>query len=93
VAIKAACDLENGDVTDEQFVKTPWSFAGVVKRSDDASDGVCAVGGVDVSERGAVLGSLRANQVPFSCREHDRNGGDCQVRGALTCSAGGVFEN
>jgi len=93
VAIKAACDLEDGRVTDEEFSKTPWSFAGVVRRSDKASDGVCAIGSIDVSERGAVLGAPRASQIPFSCREHDDNGGDCHVRGALACAARPVFEN
>jgi hypothetical protein len=84
-AVKAACDLEFGPVTDAQLSKTPWSFAGVVKRSKNPSDGVCVVGGVDVSERGAVLGAP-VGQLAFSCREHDDNGGDCHVRGALACA-------
>jgi hypothetical protein len=93
VATKAACNLESGSITDNLLSTTPWSFAGVVRRSDSASDGVCVVGGVDVSERGAVLGRPGANQIAFSCREHDRNGGDCHVRGSLACEEGAVFEN
>jgi hypothetical protein len=82
--VKAACNLESGSVTDEELSKTPWSLAGVVKRSKYASEGVCVIDGVDVSERGVVLGG-REGQIEFSCREHDDNGGDCQVRGAIAC--------
>jgi hypothetical protein len=82
--LKAACNLESGSVTDEELSRTPWSFAGVVKRSKNASEGVCVIDGVDVSERGAVLGGRRG-PIEFSCREHDDNGGDCHVRGAIAC--------
>lgn len=84
VAVKAACNLEFGAVGAAQLAQTPWSLAGVVKRSDDAGDGVCRVGGVDVGMSGAHL-RPRTREIAFSCREHDRNGGDCHVRGALAC--------
>ena len=84
VAAKAACNLEFGDVSDPDLNKTPWSFAGVVKRSDDSSDGVCRFGSVDVSENGAQLSALPGG-VDFSCKEYDKNGGDCHMRVALAC--------
>lgn len=84
VAAKAACNLEFGAVDAAQLAQTPWSLAGVVKRSDDVADGVCRVDGVDVGVSGARL-RPRTREIGFSCREHDRNGGDCHVRGALAC--------
>jgi hypothetical protein len=86
-AIKAACNLEYGSVTDEELSKTPWSFAGVVRRSDEILEGVCRVGNVDVSEYGARLGVSPNARIAFSCREKDDNRGDCNIRGALACLA------
>lgn len=92
-AIKAACHLESGPVTEEELAKTPWSFAGIVKRSDRIVEGVCRVGNVDVSEYGARLGGLSPNaRIPFSCRERDNNGGDCNIQVTLACEAGPIFE-
>lgn len=85
-SVKAACNLEFGAVSPAQLASTPWSLAGVVKRSDHRDEGVCRLGRVDVSENGAELGAL-SGAFGFSCREHDRNGGDCHVRGALACQS------
>lgn len=84
VAAKVACNLEFGEVSADEFSRTPWSFAGIVKRSDRVSDGVCRLGSADISENGARLVRL-PDSVDFSCKEHDENGGDCHIRVALAC--------
>lgn len=90
-AVKAACNLEFGAVSDAQVKRTPWSFAGVVKRSDNQADGQCRLGEIDVSENGAQLGGL-PNAFGYSCAERDRNGGDCHVRGEIACERRLVLE-
>lgn len=82
--VKAACNLELSLVSDEELAMTPWSFAGIVKRSDNSSDGACQVGGAKVGIHGQLL-QRHSGPIEFSCREMDSDGGDCHVRGLLAC--------
>jgi hypothetical protein len=91
VAAKSACNLEFGSVSSAQLNRTPWSFAGVVRRSDNVADGVCRVGPNDISENGAQLGILPGS-MGFLCRERDRNGGDCHIRVAVACRGPDVVQ-
>jgi Right handed beta helix region len=91
IAAKSACNLEFGQVSSAQLNRTPWSFAGVVRRSDNRADGVCRLGPTDISEDGAQLGTLRGS-MDYSCRERDENGGDCHIRVALACQRSDILE-
>ncbi|WP_419695432.1 right-handed parallel beta-helix repeat-containing protein [Mesorhizobium muleiense] len=83
-SVKAACNLEFGAVGDTEMALTPWSLAGIVKRSDNRGEGECELGSIDVGESGAQLTALN-DAFDFSCEERDGNGGDCHVRGELAC--------
>ena len=85
VALKAACNLEFGEATDTELDRTPWSFGGVVRRSDNLSDGECRIGRSNIDHRGAQLPADSTGGMIFGCKEHDGNGGDCQMRVALAC--------
>jgi hypothetical protein len=91
VTAKSACNLEFGEVSNAQLNATPWSFAGVVRRSDRVADGTCRLGPSDISENGARFGNL-PQSVDFSCREQDENGGDCHVRIAVACQGSGILQ-
>jgi len=103
VGAVAACDLENGAVSDAQLATVPPHLIHVAKLSDNIASGSCYVeGNAIVSPRG-VFGVAQTASVPQSavqtfirgiagrtrvavgCKEHDENGGDCQIRGSLYC--------
>lgn len=83
---KVACNLEHGAVTDEQLANVPGGYLEVVRPSDRVDEGECWLG-EDRSESGLVLvtKALGATELVAGCREHDRNGGDCHVRGVVYC--------
>lgn len=82
----AACNLEHGPVTDEQLARVEPGYVEVVRRSDHVEEGRCWVGGNLVeSGRVALADVVGQKGVSVGCQEHDRNGGDCQIRGSLYC--------
>lgn len=83
---RAACNLEHGPVADEQLAGVEPGYVEVVRRSDHVEEGRCWVGG-NLVERGRVALADVVGQkgVSVGCQEHDRNGGDCQIRGSLSC--------
>jgi hypothetical protein len=86
IGATAMCDLELGDVTNEELAKARLGWMSVVTKSDHTSDGACSVDGLSISSGThwtAPFGSITSAE--FACDEHDQNGGDCQVRGALYC--------
>ena len=87
IGAHAACNLEFGPVTDPQLASIPRDTLWVVRTSDDARRGRCWV-----DDRAAAAGELslagrlRGRTAAFGCREHDRNGGDCEIRGIAYCA-------
>ena len=90
IGIQAACNLEFGKVSDADRRRVLLNRIKVVLPSDDKDDGSCTAGGTKIKEGqrmvvpwlfnrydGAVI--LNPNEVRYSCKEHDRNGGDCHV--------------
>lgn len=84
--ISAACNLEWGSVSDQQLSKVPDGIIEVVRPSDHVDEGTCWVGSTILSEGRATVGGIaKRTSVKLGCQEHDKNGGDCQIRGLLRC--------
>lgn len=68
----------------------PYISAGVthVRLSDNVTQGQCRVGTTQIDRRRSLVrGSAGATSTTASCPEHDGNGGDCHIKGALLCRA------
>ncbi|MBC8024683.1 MAG: right-handed parallel beta-helix repeat-containing protein [Steroidobacteraceae bacterium] len=109
VGAVAACNLENGAVTDAELATVPPHFIHVARLSDHVPSGSCFVEGNAVIGKivnpsgGGIFGAARTRNVPQSavqtsirgiagrtrvavgCKEYDKNGGDCHIRGWLYC--------
>jgi hypothetical protein len=86
VRAKAACNLEYGAVTDAQLAGVPGSSLMVVVPSDHVEEGSCWVHQTRVNDgHERIEGVARLTQVSAGCQEHDKNGGDCHIRGTLLC--------
>ena len=82
----AACNLEYGGITPEALATVRAGTIKVLEASDSVSDGTCFVGPTRVRRDEQLIQDMAGpNSVSFGCREHDRNGGDCQIRGILYC--------
>jgi hypothetical protein len=83
---RAACNLEHGPVTGEQLDAVEPGYLEVVRRSDHVDEGRCWLGHERIeSGRVALAEVVGHTHVSLGCQEHDRNGGDCQIRGSLYC--------
>ena len=85
-AARAACNLEHGAVSDEQLARVEQDNIEVVRASDHVDEGKCWLGSSQVeSGRVAVAAVAGLTGVVVGCQEHDKNGGDCVIRGSLYC--------
>ena len=94
-AIKVAADLEDGPVTDEQLNNTVWNRLRIVRPSDNIQEGyagVCPIGipcDFGGSKNNPIYLSLwnllGTSGLDVSCKEKDKDGGDCHIRGILGC--------
>ena len=87
VAASAACNLESGGVSDAQLSSVVRGSISVVRTSDVVRDGSCWAGAQILSSGSLPLSStlVGSRGVSFGCRERDRNGGDCEIRGIGYC--------
>jgi hypothetical protein len=92
VDLKAACNLELGAVTDAELDGTFWNSLKIVKQSDIPGDGKCTLNDygfiyTSTARTGAtkVVSYRGLQSIVAECDEHDRNGGDCHIRGKLIC--------
>ncbi|MBS2011934.1 MAG: hypothetical protein JST00_03515 [Deltaproteobacteria bacterium] len=86
-AVRVACNLEFGTVSDSTLQGMPWNRLRVVRASDVVNDGHCTVDKMDISF-GAVnllMPPVVPDRIVASCREHDSNGGDCHLLGEMLC--------
>ena len=84
--ISAACNLEWGSVTNQQLSKVPDDTIEVIRPSDHVDEGTCWVASTKISTGRATVGDIaNRTNVKLGCQEHDKNGGDCQIRGLLSC--------
>jgi len=83
---RAACNLEYGPVSDKQLSSVEHGYVEVVRRSDHVDEGQCWLGSSQVDRgRVAIADVVGLTSVSVGCQEHDKNGGDCQIRGSLFC--------
>jgi hypothetical protein len=86
IGATAACNLEYGTISDEVLATVPTNTIRVIKASDHVSDGSCYVGGNSLqSGEKTIIGIDGLDRVSVGCKEHDRNGGDCHIKGILYC--------
>lgn len=82
----AACNLEHGLVTDEQLSLVERGYLEIVRRSDHSDEGRCWLGNTRIESGRVPIASIADEHgILFGCQEHDRNGGDCHMRGTLFC--------
>jgi hypothetical protein len=84
---RAACNLETGEKA-----PLPESFGtlSVERASDRQQDGQCAVGDVVRQRAGSYELGISSrfkdrSASNLSCKEHDRNGGDCSINAEFIC--------
>lgn len=88
VGARAACNLEHGRVHDAQLATVPRDALWVLRWSDVPQAGRCWIGDLGGAAGEIALGGrVRGTRVEIGCREHDRNGGDCEIRGVAYCAA------
>jgi len=86
ISAKAGCNLEYGQVSTDQARRLRHGTLEVLRTSDPWQNGLCSIGNKQIQrEHDLIRGRERETQTTVSCKEHDRNGGDCHVRGFLFC--------
>lgn len=87
-ALKVACSLEGAYFPFQEIVDTKWGMMNIVRASDNISSGLYWAGESRMSQ--GVSSTLKypagADSITVGCREHDQNGGDCQVRAQVICA-------
>ena len=86
-SVKAACNLESGSVSDAELASMGDGQISIVRESDGWRQGLCKVGPTQAKRgnKGISWTVARETSIEVSCTEKDKNGGDCHVRGELTC--------
>ena len=86
VGAKAACNLEFGTVSSNALQPILPNLIKVLKASDKVSAGSCHVGGNKLqSGQKEIAINESSPSVAIGCKEHDKNGGDCHIKGILYC--------
>jgi hypothetical protein len=85
IALTGTCNLETSSISDADMAGSQINSLRVQRPSDVVSDGVCKVGSTQLSSGMTLMKDTWTLGATYSCREHDSNGGDCQVRGTLYC--------
>lgn len=84
VGAKAACNLELGMVSATDLNKIPVNLVQVLRASDKVLEGKCTLGSASIHNGQAAVNGLNGlNHISFGCRERDKNGGDCHIKGRL----------
>ena len=87
VAATAACNLEFGTVPTSAVSSLAANTIEVVRKSDYTPHGSCYVGGTSLrsGEKEIDWSAFGGSSIAVGCKEHDKNGGDCHIRGELYC--------
>jgi parallel beta-helix repeat protein len=91
--VHAACNLENSNsIVESELDRIAINRIVVLKQSGNFTEGTCYVGTNELRNGNTLSGNYRditaihgKRSVNVGCQEHDRNGGDCQIRGNLYC--------
>lgn len=83
---QVACNLEYGLISEERLASVEPGYVEVVKPSDQVEHGRCWLAKTSVgSGRAELVDLVGQKAISFGCQEYDRNGGDCHIRGVLSC--------
>jgi hypothetical protein len=90
VAVRAVCNLELANW--ENLSSVAANTVSVARASDTVANGMCYLTD-DTTTIGASSGSRNVSSltggigyyIKGSCREYDQNGGDCTIKGELSC--------
>lgn len=86
IGAKAGCNLEFGSITENDLSAVSPNVIRVFKASDDVSQGSCWINVNEThKDRIKLINIDGLTRVKVGCREHDENGGDCQIKGVLYC--------
>ena len=86
IGAKAACNLEFGTVSSNAVQSVTPNLIKVLKASDKVSSGSCNVGFNKLQKGKKEITSIKGfPSVAVGCKEHDKNGGDCHIKGVLYC--------
>jgi len=86
VAARGACNLEYGIISDSQLEMTPWGYLKVIQSSDDARSAQCIVGQALTGTGEIKIDALHETRtVRLGCKGHNKNRGDCHIKGELLC--------
>ncbi len=86
IAARAACNLEWGAISSSQLAQVPINRVRVVVPSDKVTNSQCRVHTTTLTSGEKTIKNLPAGgSVVLSCKEHDKNGGDCHVDSLLYC--------
>ncbi len=86
IASVAGCNLEWGTVSTSALSAILFNTMTVLRASDSVSAGSCWMGVNSLSEDTRYVYFVNGGRsVNVGCKEHDKNGGDCQIRGELYC--------
>jgi hypothetical protein len=86
VGAKAACNLEFGEITDNTLRSTAVNTIKVHRSSDKVSDGLCFIEQNKIRKGSKSLDDIQdLVRAVIGCKEKDKNGGDCHIKGILYC--------
>lgn len=86
VGVRIACNLEHGTVSNSALSAVKLNQIKVVKASDKVSSGSCFIGKNKISKGAKTLYDIQDEiRALVGCKEYDKNGGDCHVKGILYC--------
>jgi len=86
IGAKAGCNLEFGVVTENDLAAVSPNVIRVFKTSDNVSEGSCWINVNETKKENITLINIDGlTSVRVGCREHDNNGGECNIKGLLYC--------
>lgn len=87
IGIKAAANLENAEVPDSELQLVPMNTLKIVTESDNVYEGRGFINSTSIRS-GSInvfLTVYQYEKIKIGCKEHDKNGGDCQIKVILYC--------
>lgn len=86
IGARAACNLESGKVPSSFINNVATNELSVQRASDNVRDGACVVDTKNIQQGSTSLAFTKGSTyINYSCKEYDKNGGDCHIVGQILC--------
>lgn len=82
---KAVCNLETESLSQSLIDDLALGQVLVARKSDKASNGKCTMDKTSIESGSKSVSSYPKDSINFSCKEYDKNGGDCKILGQIIC--------